>query len=245
MQYKLGKLPARPDAIKLRLTKYLPIQAIPFKGGHYSLIDNWGMLGNDQYGDCVCAGAGHETMLWNKEAGNDVVVDTPEALLMYHDVTGFDKNDPSTDQGTDMELAAKWRRKTGILDTSSKRHKVAAYLDITAGDKDQMEHAIYFFGAVGIGIQFPQSAMAQFNAGETWIVKKGSPIEGGHYVPAVGFDQTYIYVVTWGKIQRMSWNFFRTYCDEAIAYLSEEILTGDKSIEGFNYKELQADLAAL
>lgn len=243
--YKLGKLPARPGAIKFKLTTYLQKQAIPFKAGHYQLISKWGMLGNDQYGDCVLAGAGHETMLWNKTAGKDVIVDTPEALLAYHDITGFDPKDPSTDQGTDMELAAKWRRNTGILDTKSNRHKVAAYLDITAGNRDQLEHAIYYFGMAGIGIQFPQSAMDQFNSGKSWTVVANSPIEGGHYIPAVGYDSKYVYVVTWGKVQRMAWSFYQKYCDEAIAYISQDALKNGQTIDGFNYIQLIADLKSL
>jgi hypothetical protein len=38
-------------------------------------VAHWGMLGNDHYGDCVWAGAAHETMLWNKEAARNVLKD--------------------------------------------------------------------------------------------------------------------------------------------------------------------------
>lgn len=243
---KLGKLPARPGAIKFKLNNYLGRDiSVPTKAGHQSLVKTWGMLGNDEYGDCVCAGAGHETILWNAEANNNVVIDTPEALLMYHDVTGFNEDDPDTDQGTDMESAAKWRRKTGILDTNSKRHKIGAYLDIQVGNKPELKQAIYLFSAIGIGINFPASAMKQFNAGKPWTVVKGSSIEGGHYVPAVGYDAEYVYVITWGKVQKMSWDFFVEYNDESIAYLTEEFLRSGKSLEGFNYEQLQKDLASL
>ena len=129
---KLGKKPARPGAVKLKLAKYLVKPKLPTPPkvfGHEALIGpNWEMLGNDQYGDCVWAGAAHETMLWNKEAARAVTFNNQSVLKDYSAVTGFNPNDPNTDQGTDMQVAASYRRKTGVLDANGKRHKVIAYL---------------------------------------------------------------------------------------------------------------------
>ena len=76
LPFKLGKKPARPGAVKFKLANYLEKLKLPTPPkvfGHEGLIGaNWGMLGNDQYGDCVWAGAAHETMLWNKEAARTV-----------------------------------------------------------------------------------------------------------------------------------------------------------------------------
>lgn len=243
--YKLGKLPARKDSITFKLDTYLTASPVhPAHFGHQALESNWGMLGNDQYGDCVWAGAGHETILWNKEANKVVNITDNDVLSDYSAVTGFNPNDPNTDQGTDMQVAASYRRKTGILGGGS-RHQVLAYLGITPGNADELKQAVYLFSAVGIGIQFPQSAMNQFNGGKPWTVVKNSPIIGGHYVPAVGYDSKYVYVVTWGQIQKMSWGFFKKYNDESVVYLSQEFLTNNKSLEGFDLTQLQADLGQL
>lgn len=249
MQYKLGKLPAVKNSVSFRLRDYLALTKIPTPPNivnHEKGITTWGMLGNDQYGDCVWAGAGHETMAWAASAKHKVGVTEKDVLAAYTAVTGFNPNDPNTDQGTDMSKAAAYRKKTGISDASGlPRHKVAAYLAITPGNREELRQANYLFESVGIGIEFPGSAMDQFNAGEPWTVVKGATIEGGHYIPMLGYDAQYIYVVTWGKVQKMAWAFFDKYCDEAIVYLSEEMLTGGKSIEGFNEASLQADLKAL
>lgn len=241
---KLGKLPARLEATTFKLTDYISLPKPPTKFGHYQLETTWGMLGNDQYGDCVWAGAGHETMLWNKEANKEVTVTEQDALADYSTVTGFNPSDPATDKGTDMQVAAAYRRKTGISAQDGK-HKVLAYLALEVSNEIQLRQAIYLFSAVGIGIQFPASAMTQFKGGKPWTVVKGSKIEGGHYVPAVGYDSKYIYVVTWGQIQKMSWGFFKLYNDESLAYLSTEDLTNNESLEGFNLSQLQTDLNAL
>lgn len=247
MDYKLGKTPARPDAVTFRLTRYLTtLPQPPATFGHESLLGtNIGMLGNDQYGDCVWAGAAHETMLWGDEANRTIAFTDASVLSDYSAVTGFNPADPASDKGTDMAVAASYRRKTGVLDGAGARHKVAAYLAITKGDLSQTLTAAWLFSAVGIGIEFPQSAMAQFNAGQPWDVVPGSKIEGGHYVPVVGYDGTNLVVITWGKLQLMTPAFFTTYNDESIAYLSLEMLTGGQSLEGFNAAQLQADLKAL
>lgn len=249
MNYKLGKTPAREDSIKLKfgayLTKALPKP--PSAGGHMDKLKSilLGMLGNDQYGDCVWAGAAHETILWNAEAHVFVTFDDKEVLSDYSAVTGFNPNDPNTDQGTDMQLAAKYRQNTGVLDAHGNRHKVGAYLAIDKGSKLQIMQAIYLFGAVGLGIQFPASAMTQFNKGKDWTVVKGAKIDGGHYIPGITYDSKFVYIITWGKVVRASWGFIAKYMDEGVVYLSPEMLTAGKSLEGFDLTQLQADLAAI
>lgn len=245
LKYKLGKLPARPDSVKFKLTDYATTLPTPPKSfGHQKLVSDWGMLGNDQYGDCVWAGAGHETMLWNKEANKDVIITTADSLSDYSVVTGFNPNDPNTDQGTDMQVAASYRRKTGVR-AAVGRHKVGAYLAIKLGDVNELKTAIYLFSGVGIGFNFPDYAMDEFNTGQSWHLKSGGTIEGGHYVPAVGYSSRYIYVISWGKVVKMTWGFYKKYCDEAICYLSEDFLTNGVSLEGFNVIALRADLGAL
>jgi hypothetical protein len=240
---KLGKLPARPDAVKLKFSSYKTLPTYPTSEKAVDLP--WQMLGNDTVGDCVLAGAGHETMAWNHEANKTVTFTDKSVLSDYSAITGYNPNDPNSDQGTDMVVAASYRKKTGVVDANGVRHKVGAYVALTVGDTTQVKEAIYLFGAVGIGFQFPDYAMDEFNNGETWHLKTGGTIQGGHYVPAIGYSSRYLYVVTWGKLQRMTWGFYRKYSDESIAYLSPEFLTGGQSLEGFNLPQLQTDLQNL
>lgn len=246
---KLGKTPGRAGAVKLKLKDYLDTSALPTppaQFGHEQTFaaKAWGMLGNDEYGDCVWAGAAHETMLWNKEAAATVAFDSKHVLSDYSKVTGFNPDDTNSDQGTDMQKAASYRRKTGVIDAHGKRHKVAAYLAITPGDIKEHLAALYLFGTVGIGIEFPGSAMDQFNQGKIWDVVNGASIEGGHYIPLVAM-RDYLVCVTWGQLQELTPTFFMTYNDESLVYLSEEMLEAGKSPEGFNAAQLKADLAKL
>ena len=114
------------------------------------------------------------------------------------------------------------------------------YLALAPGNPDQLAFAIYLFGAIGIGIKFPNTAMDQFNAGKPWDVANNAKIEGGHYIPGVGRDaKGNFVVVTWGKIQLMTPRFYKKYCDEVVAYVSDEaLLAGGKTLDGFNLAEL-------
>lgn len=244
---KLGKKPARPGSVKLSFTKYLTtLPVVPSKYGFYSAVKDWqGMLGNDEYGDCVWAGGDHEHIYWNEESENSVSFTEKTALADYSACTGFNPKDPNSDQGTDVQVSASYRLKTGLLDSSGKRHKIGAYVSLTAGNIEQLKLAIYLFGAVGVGINFPASAMTQFNAGKNWTVSSKSSIEGGHYIPVVGYDSRYFYLVTWGKLIKMSYGFYKKYNDETVCYLDEEMMTNGVSPAGYDVAALQADQKAI
>lgn len=251
MDYKLGKRPATYDKRDLLYTKYrntqIDLPPHPARFGHGTLVKSWGMLGNDQYGDCVFAGGAHETMLWNKEAGKNVAFSAESVLGDYGAVTGFTPNDPNSDQGTNVRDALSYRRSTGLADASGSRHQIAAFVALEPGNWEQLLEAVYLFSGVGIGVEFPASAMDQFDQGKPWSVVPGSPIEGGHYIPVIGHaTRDSVSVVTWGQKIYMTSAFYKKYCDEAYALLSQEMMTKTgKSREGFDFEELKADLSLL
>ena len=250
MMLKFGKLPATHDPRDLRFAAYTDLAtvlpAVPTTFGYNRLLPHWGMLGNDRYGDCVWAGAAHEEMIWNAEGKHPVTFSDASVLGDYSAVTGFNPNDPNSDRGTNVRDAANYRLNTGVHDAGGLAHKIGAYVALAPGNVGHVTAAAYLFGAVGLGIQVPASAMNQFNAGQAWDVVPGSAIEGGHYVPYIGHDANNLYVVTWGRVQKMTPRFFSTYCDEAYAYLtSEDLSIYGVSPEGFNMAQLRADLAAV
>lgn len=244
---RLGKRPAR-NAVRFKFGEFFDTTKLPVPPrvfGNYTRVKQWYGLGNNKYGNCVWAGAAHETMLWTLE-GFDVRArfTIKDVLSDYSAATGFDPNKPITDQGTDMQEAASYRRKTGIIDAQGVRHKIDSYVALDIGDVDQLALATYLCGACGIGLQLPQSAID--GLGHTWDVVESSRILGGHYVPVVGRnDQNNFESVTWGDLQDMTPNFYHRYSDEALAYLSIERLKKQVSPEGFDLEKLQYYLARL
>jgi hypothetical protein len=118
-------------------------------------------------------------------------------------------------------------------------------LALEPGAVEHLYLATYLFGIAGIGLMLPASAIDQAKKGEAWDVVPGAPIEGGHYVPLVGRGAGGLRVVSWGAVQTITERFLKQYCDEAIAYVSQESLVNGKSPEGFAYADLISDLAAL
>lgn len=249
---KFGLKPFKKDPRDFSYLKYRfgpPLPKHPKAFGHENLIaeGKWGMLGNADRGDCVWAGAAHETMLWNAMAGKPVPEFNDECVLSdYSAVTGFDPNNPdATDNGTDMREAMKYRQNVGIVDASGTRHKIGAYVWLPVGNFEMFLEATWLMGACPIGIQVPRSAMDQFNSGHPWDKTIfNNEIEGGHYIPGVSM-RSYAQIVTWARLQNMTKAFYLKYCNAACAVISEEMLASGKSPEGFDLAALMVDLKRL
>ena len=245
--YKLGRLPKSDDARDLMFARYAaPVKVtVPEDFGHEDEVKNWGMLGNDRYGCCVFAGAGHEVMLWTAEGDAPIVVTESEVLSDYHDVTGFDPKDPSTDRGAMIRDSLKHRQQVGTL-AYGKRHKLGAYLALDPKNHDEIALALYLFGAVELGVEITASAQQQFAEGEPWDLTKDTDVLGGHDVPLVARRDGLYEVVTWGAVQKVTPAWWDAFVTEAWALLSPDMLGADGiSPEGFDLDTLKADLASL
>lgn len=251
LPHRLGKKKAKPEQVKLSFNRYqkaILLPKIPPTFGHQDLLrgQQLGVLGNDEVGDCVQAGTGHIVMDWFASRNQAVGFSMDNVIRDYSDSTGYVPGDANTDQGTDMSQYADYWHKTGVLDAAGNRHLLGAYLRLNTGSLDQVNASTYFFGNTGLGVQLPETAMSQFDAGQPWdVAPRGTQNLGGHFVPLVGFDGSMYYVVTWGSLQAVTPAFLGSYMDEALAYLSDDILKGGLSIDGFNMDQLRSDLSLL
>src|SRR5438552_180090 len=117
MKYRLGKKPARRGAISLAMGQVFDRSALPkppLRIGHEKIGIPWQCFKNDEFSDCVFAGAAHEHMIWTHEGGTTAQFTDANVLSDYAAVTGFDPKNPDSDQGTDMEVAASYRRRVGV-----------------------------------------------------------------------------------------------------------------------------------
>lgn len=250
MQFKTG-LKFSPKPPEFRLADYIDKAALPKAPavfGHANMIGRkkWGMLGNDEVGDCTIAGAMHAVMLWTGIAGTPAQFSTQDALDDYENACGYVPGDPDSDQGGDMVTVAKYWRNTGMRDTTTRRHQIAAYLAINANNLDHLDLAAYWFDAVGLGVELPTSAERQFINGDPWSVMDNDGTEGGHYIPYVQkvADNTR-QVVTWGGLQDVEEAWLRKYLREVVVYISSEYLVEGKSPLGFDMSALRDDLQEL
>ena len=247
---KLGLKAPVPGALKLRLASYInwaQMPPVPDQFGHQDMVTNWGTppdLGNLNYGDCAWAGAAHQTIVFCAEGSKPCDFTTPSVLGNYAACTGFNQNDPKTDQGTAISDLTTYWQNTGLVDANGVHHTVVAALDLNPGDLREIWLATYLF-TVGLGYSLPQSAQDQFTAGKVWTPVPHSPILGGHYVPLLGRYGGLGYGFTWGKPQLIAAEFIQQYNDQGVACLSEEMLTNTKSLDGFDDATLRDDIKQL
>lgn len=249
-KYKFGKLPARPGAVQLKMSDYVKPYVLPtppLEFGHEKLVANWGMLKNDQIGDCVIAGGAHETMLWSAmgDRGKPVEFSDRSVESDYSAITGYSWWKPGSDRGTDMQEAARYRQRYGLRDRWGFRHKIGAYVSVSKHKVSDHALAAYLFGAVAVGVMCPETMMEQFEKGEPWTYVPGSKLNNGHYIPIVARRGGYLICVTWGRLQRIHPTFLEAYCDEALAYISPEMLKSGRTADGFDMARLESDLRQL
>lgn len=239
---KLGKLGVRTDVRTLSLAQYLDTAALPAPPAVLDLtlhVEDWPMYGNDTRGDCTTAAAGHMIEAWTAAASGHAVEVSKAAVLAAFDRVKI--VDPATGEEGAYELdVLKLWRATGIG-----RHRIGAFARVAVHDRALVRSAAWLFGGVYIGLALPLSAQRQ----ETWDwtgslsgdAKPGS--WGGHAVDVAGFDAAGLTVVTWGRLQKMTWSFWDRYVDEAYAILSDDFLEEGKAPNGFDLAALRADLA--
>lgn len=247
---RFGRTPARysPRAVlgaQLTSKHLAALGAAPATTFNWTIAvgDNWQMFGNDRYGDCVEADTAHHLMVRTANAGAMVTPTTADVLQLYADVTGFDPTTDAHDFGTNESDMCDYLGRIGFLGHKSDTN---ARIDYT--NHEFVKWACQLFGACRIGLQLPQYAMDQVQAGKAWeysIFYPHTPI-GGHDVPIIYADPNWLYSVSWGKIQPMSWRFFDTFCDEAHGEVFEDwIRQTGFAPNGLDLSALIADLQTL
>lgn len=241
---KLGKKSPRLDARTLHLAKYLTRElppAPPTADWGKGLAD-WGMLANDKLGDCTIAAVGHAVQLFTMNQWGLATITDATTVDYYSRWCGYNPADPSTDQGgVEVDVLNRWRAE-GFGSDPNHLHRLIAYADTDPENIEHVKLSISIFGCAYIGLALPVSAQNQ----EEWHVVRRPWWDsypgswGGHAVIVYAYDEEGLTCVTWGKPKRMTWGFWKKYCDESHALLHRGWYP-----PGFNAQQLEADLEAL
>jgi hypothetical protein len=243
---KLGKHPARIDPRTLKLARFLreTAPAAPDVLDWFSGISDFGMMRNNDLGDCTCAALGHALQTVSAATGSEYTVHDDVVVDAYSRWCGYVRGDESTDQGgVELDILKQFRR-DGLGGKT-----LLAFTSVAISDFEQIKRAIHAFNGIYIGLQLPLTAQDQ----DTWDLVLNSNENqpgswGGHAVWMPAFDarrqdHETLDCITWGGRKRMTLDFFRTYCDEAWA-----LLMGDWAAFGssdFKLGDLQAELQAV
>lgn len=244
MSLKLGKLlnPVH-DRRTLQFENYYDLQKLPPLPDNLDLFQKAGPLpmdGNDQWGDCVVAGAAHMVQVWTGNAGRKPQI-IPEKTVVdtYLKLTGGE------DTGLYLLEFLKYWKATGFGG-----HKIGAYMAVNPKNLIAMKYANFLFGGVYLGFALPLTAQDQTGPGKVWdyVINtgRGAPGSwGGHCVNLGAFAQKNRWIVgTWGDEQDATDDFIINYCDEAWAAVALEWFgTDHKTPQGLAWRDLLADLS--
>lgn len=241
---KLGKTPAVYDSRTLEFGAYLAPQLPPPPPNvdYGKKVKTWPMYGNDAYGDCTCAAAGHMIQDWTANAGKQATPTLQSVMSMYEHFVG---KPPPQDAGCNMMDVLKYWRSSGLGG-----HKIDAFAAVELKNIAYAQDAIYLFGSLYIGVELPDFAVTGDMLNTPWIVPPQGPVgtaapnpKNGHCIPAVAYDARNLYVVTWGEVKAMSWPFYNAYADEVYAVLSPDFVKpGGLAASGFDVGALKRDL---
>lgn len=251
-QMKLGCKPPKHDPRTLRLAKYLAPAQLPPPPASVAWQDKvagWSMMLNDRIGCCAIAAPGHMDQLWSTADGSTPVVPTDQQVLAeYSAVSGYDPQTGANDNGCAMlDVMNRWRQ-VGLFG-----RKIDAYAAVSLHDHAEVATAIWTLGGINTGVQMPLAwqnsnvwdvPRHRLRFWQHWQWSQGS--WGGHDIPIFGYDQQFLYAVSWGQVIRITWAAWDAYFVEAYAALCN-LWTGPdgKAPSGFDVAALQQDLQAI
>lgn len=203
-------------------------------------VSGFPMFGNDQLGDCTAAAAAHLREVWTAYGQNGPATVTSEAdvIAFYELCSGYRPGDPSTDRGAVMQDCLDNWRKTGLAGD-----KILAFFQINPTDLAEVKAALYMLGGNYVGVNFPRSAMAQFNAGQPWTYDPAADntIIGGHCVHLGAVDANGLMkVTTWGRTQVVTADWWSRFVEECWGVASGDWIHNYQAPNGLDTVKLNA-----
>ena len=240
--YKLGRIhdfspPPVPD-LSTYVTTALPTPAASVNPPANNRT-NWGMDGNDTWGDCTIAGADHVTLADATIASEPYQAPTLDQVKQtYFGLTG------GADSGLVLSAVLRAWQTTGLFGTT-----LSAYAPVHVTNSVLLRQCIDFFGTAYVGVNLPKPAEGQFKTDGTGVWDLTGTAEdhdmlGGHCICLVGYDATHYIGVTWGATVLISLQWWARYADEAWATITQSFVERGGDARGINLATLQHDLAS-
>jgi len=252
---RLGRRRPIARGPRLKLARYMPaiMPTIPantnYRGNAAAFLAQ--ILANDRLGDCTAAGAFHIDGLLLGNAGQPITFTEDDAVKFYSATTGYVPGDPSTDRGGDEVTVLNYWRQYGLVGND---HKISAWVSVDAANEQQVRLAMYLFENLYFGVELPDAWVNPFPSGNgfTWDVAGDPDPENGHSFVGIDLEEGGILIDTWGMIGTMTQAAIGRYASssdgsgELYAVLSQDAINRAtaKSPTGFDFAQLQADIAA-
>lgn len=197
----------------------LPTPPSSIATGRFNFFKNisWPIMGNDVYGDCVMAAAGHIIQGDTAYEKKPFTPTEDQVVKQYFDFTG------GRDEGMYLLQALKPWKNTGLWGHSLAAYAEVPWLDNSLTPTQQLKLlklTVWLSGAAYVAFNLPAGLQqhsydwTQIGTGPAW--RAGT--WGGHCIPIVLYHSNgaspLFYGVSWGKLVPISVPFMRAYMDE-------------------------------
>lgn len=208
------------------------------------------VMGNDRYGDCVFACGYHVTGLETANAGAGFHATLQQVLADYTAVTGFNSNDPSTDNGANIQDALNYWLSHGFANGT----KILGYLAVDATNVAEVQAALWLFENLIFGMELPDQWISPFPSGNgfTWDVAGKSDPNNGHCVAGVGYDDKDVKIDTWALLGGLTYEAIAEYASHTnggelwVVLTPDQLMKGQtKAPNGVSWNDLIVDFDAL
>jgi hypothetical protein len=243
---RLGRRsPSRKPALRLGnfLTGVIP--QYPLTADRFSSVKDWGLYGNDRYGDCGPVSVANSRKLVSLYLTGNEQSPTQDDVFDLYRRSGnpnFDPNTDADDNGVDMQTMLEAVNSGGISGVKALGFaRVQGIYEIRA--------AIAIFGFVLLGVDLETSQQTQTDHG-LWDYQPSNDWGGhavlcGQYTSSTEASLDRTSVVTWAEIVKMTDAFVQRQVDEAWVVIWPEHLQSKTFLEGVDLATLAADYKAL
>lgn len=179
------------------------------------------MFANDRHGCCVISGRAHQTIRFEFEEQQKVLPITDEEVL-----NEWRKENGGTEEGLYILDSLKLWRKSGWI-AGGKKYKIKAFAQSNPRNPKEIKNTIYHDIGIQLGIAMPDTWAKELDAGKPWTDTSLPPNPyNGHCVFVHGYDPKHVTCITWGKKQKMTWEWFMKYVDEAYSCIDDVNMKG-------------------
>ena len=242
MQRKFGRKPPK-NAPALMLGSFLTgiIPDHPASEDYLNRLQNWQMLGNDQYGDCVAVTWANMRRLVTAALSTENYPTMDQVIALYKTQN---QNFPTQDDGMDIQTCLEYLHSLGGPDGT----KAVAFAKVDFSNLEEVRAALAIFGCLWLGINVQRANMTEFDRGQPWDYVPGSPIDGGHSIIGGGYTgqaSNDVRFITWGQETGFTDNFWNKQVEEVWAVIWPEHLGTVEFEQGIDLNQLAADYKAL
>ncbi len=246
---KFGRLPRTYNPVVPHwsaLKMGVPMIEVPTSCSYTNRLSAYlGSFLNDSLGDCAEAAYGHALQVWSAASGKRELTEPNSAIEALYETQGYVPGNPSTDNGTVLQVLLARLVKGPLPDGIP---KLLAFIEIDPTIPADIDRATYECGLVYIGFNVPAFMQSLENPGSTWSTDPwgNTHIVGGHCVISPGYESGFRDIISWGYKYRMTYGFWKKYVDEAYALVSPEWVeaTGRTPL-GMTVAQLEAQMAAI